>query len=105
VADAWVYTGTNRTIAPGCGGAQPTGRILISPCLNLRAGPNGNTTLVGCVPQNTTINIQCTAQGNAVTGPYGTETIWDRTTYNGTPGFVADAWVYTGTNNAAAPAC
>ena len=105
VADAWVYTGKNGPVAPACGAAQPTGRILIAPCLNLRAGPNGNTRLVGCIPQNTMINIQCTAQGNAVTGPYGTETIWDRTTYNGTTGFVADAWVYTGTNSAAAPSC
>ena len=105
VADAWVYTGTNGPVAPSCSAPQPTGRILISPCLNLRAGPNGSTALIGCIPQNTTIDIQCTAQGNAVTGPYGTETIWDRTTYNGVAGYVADAWVYTGTNSAVAPAC
>ena len=60
---------------------QPgTGRILISPCLNLRAGPNGSTALVGCIPVDTTIAIACTATGNAVTGPYGTETTWDQTT-------------------------
>ena len=82
-----------------------TARNLARESLNLRAGPNGSTALIGCIPQNTTIDIQCTAQGNAVTGPYGTETIWDRTTYNGVAGYVADAWVYTGTNSAVAPAC
>jgi hypothetical protein len=85
---------------------QPgTGRILISPCLNLRAGPNGSTALVGCIPVDTTIAIACTATGNAVTGPYGTETTWDQTTYNGTTGYVADAWVYTGVNGPVAGTC
>jgi uncharacterized protein YraI len=105
VADAWVYTGTNGPVAPSCSAPKPAGRILISPCLNLRKGPNGSTALIGCIPHNTVVDIQCTAQGNAVTGPYGTETIWDRTTYNGTIGYIADAWVYTGTNSAVAPAC
>lgn len=85
--------------------ATATGRIIISPCLNLRAGPNGSTALIGCVPDGLTISIQCTAQGNGVTGPYGTETIWDRTTYNGYTGYVSDAYVYTGTNSAVAGAC
>ena len=79
--------------------------MLASPCLNLRAGASGSTALIGCIPVNTIISIQCTAQGNAVTGPYGTETIWDRTSYGGQTGYVADAWVFTGTNGAAAPTC
>jgi hypothetical protein len=82
-----------------------TGRVLASPCLNLRAGPNGSTALVGCIPVDTTIAIACTATGNAVTGPYGTETTWDQTTNNGTTGYVADAWVYTGTNGPSAASC
>jgi len=105
VADAWVYTGKNAPVAPACNGAKPTGTILISPCLNFRAGPGGSTSLIGCIPQHTTIVIQCTAQGNAVTGPYGTETVWDRTSYDGLEGFVSDAWVFTGSNSAVAPAC
>ena len=82
-----------------------TGRVLISPCLNLRAGPKGTTTLIGCVPVDTTINIACTASGNAVTGPYGTESTWDKTTYGGLTGYVADAWVYTGSSSPAAGSC
>jgi hypothetical protein len=85
--------------------AAATSRIIISPCLNLRSGANGSTRLIGCIPDGVTIGIQCTAQGNAVTGPYGTETIWDRTTYGGLTGYVSDAYVYTGTNSAVAGTC
>jgi hypothetical protein len=51
------------------------------------------------------LGIECTVQSNAVTGPYGTEDIWDRVTWNGRTGFVADAWVYTGHNGAVAGSC
>ena len=101
----WVASLVAGTSSPPPSRAAATGRIVISPCLNLRSGPNGDTALIGCIPQNTIIAIRCTAQGNAVTGPYGAETLWDRTTYNGTTGYVADAYVYTGINSAAAPAC
>jgi len=82
-----------------------SGRILISPCLNLRAGPNGTTTLVGCIPQNAIVSIDCTAQGNSVTGPYGATTLWDHTTYQGVSGYVSDAYVYTGKSGAIAGSC
>ncbi|MBL7487477.1 hypothetical protein I6A60_06030 [Frankia sp. AgB1.9] len=82
-----------------------SGRVLIDPCLNLRSGPNGNTGLVGCVPKDTVLSIDCTAQGDSVTGPYGATTLWDHTTYNGTPGYLSDAWVYTGHANAVAGTC
>jgi uncharacterized membrane protein YgcG len=91
------------------GGPSPvpagSGRILISPCLNLRADPNGTTALIGCIPQNTIIPIDCTAQGNSVTGPYGPTTLWDHTTYQGVSGYVSDAYVYTGTSGAVAGNC
>jgi hypothetical protein len=61
--------------------------------------------VIGCIPYKTVIPINCTAQANAVTGPWGTETVWDQTTYNSQLGFVADAWVYTGRNVAVAPVC
>jgi uncharacterized protein YraI len=113
VSDAYVYTGTANAVAGPCGGSPPppppppaaTGRIIIQPCLNLRAGPNGSTTLLDCVPYDTVITIECTSQGNAVTGPYGTTTLWDRTVWNGKRGFVSDAYVYTGTANAVAGPC
>ena len=106
VSDAYVYTGISGAVAGSCAGASyPTGRILISPCLNLRAGANGTTTLIGCIPQNTIIPIDCTAQGNSVTGPYGATTLWDHTTYHGVGGYVSDAYVYTGISGAVAGSC
>jgi uncharacterized protein YraI len=119
VSDAWVYTGHAAAVAGACGataapapapapapgGTKPTGRIMISPCLNLRSGPNGNTALIGCIPDSTTISIDCTAQGNSVTGPYGATTLWDRTTYQGAVGYVSDAYVYTGQAAAVAGPC
>ena len=83
----------------------PTGKILASPCLNFHNAPHISATLIGCVPLNTIITIKCTASGDAVTGPYGTESTWDYTTYGGKNGYVADAWVYTGSNYPVAGAC
>jgi surface antigen len=85
--------------------ATPAGRVLASPCLNFRSAASGTSTLVNCIPVNVTIAIDCTANGTAVTGPYGTTTLWDHTVYNGQAGYVSDAWVYTGSANAVAGTC
>lgn len=89
--------------------ACPTGTIITnsgdSPCLDFHSGPGHTYTKIGCIPDGTKINIDCIEQGNAVTGPYGTETIWDHTNYAGKAGYVADAFVYTGVNGAVAPTC
>ncbi len=83
--------------------ASGTGRIAASPCLNFRSSPGG--ALIGCVPLNTSIVVQCVANGPAVTGPWGTESIWDKYTWNGMTGYSADAWIMTGSNTAVAPPC
>lgn len=85
--------------------AAGNGRVIASPCLNLRAQANGGSSLIACIPYNTTIVIDCTAAGNSVTGPYGATSLWDHTSYNGRPGYVSDAWVYTGTARAVAGTC
>lgn len=90
-------------VVPDTAFAASTGRVLASPCLNQRATPGG--TSQQCIPNSTTLAIACVAYGPAVTGPYGTETIWDRVSYNGVTGYVSDAWMYTGSNGAVAPAC
>ncbi len=105
VSDAWVYTGTSGAVAGACTPPSRTGLVMISPCLNLRAGPNGGTALAGCVPINTRISINCTAAGDSVSGPFGATTLWDHTTYQGVSGYVSDAWVYTGKSGAVAGAC
>lgn len=88
---------------PGPAYAAPTGRVLASPCLNQRVLPGG--VLQQCIPANTTVTVLCVGYGPAVTGPYGTETIWDRVTYNGITGYVADAWVLTGSAQPVAARC
>jgi hypothetical protein len=88
--------------------AASTGRILADPCLNFRAGYDHNTgwdNQIGCIPINVTVEIQCINYGLSVSGPYGTETVWDKVSYGGLTGYVSDAWVYTGTNGAAAGEC
>lgn len=85
--------------------AVGTGRILASPCLNLRSGPSSTSPVVGCIPTNVTITITCTSRGSNVSSSYGTTNLWDRTSYAGKTGFVSDAWVYTGSWNPVAADC
>lgn len=92
-------------VSTAASASLPTGRVVASPCLNLRSSPSTSATALTCVPYQTTVGIDCTATGSAVTGPYGTESVWDHTTYASKSGYLADAWVYTGVNHAVAGAC
>jgi surface antigen len=85
--------------------AVGTGRIMASPCLNARSGPNTSAPVQGCIPNNVSVAIDCTATGTAVNGYYGTESLWDHTSYGGFSGYVSDSWVYTGTSQPVAPTC
>ena len=119
IADAWVYTGTAKAAAPTCSSpttappppAPPppapsaTGKVSISPCLDLHSSAGHTAPVTGCIPNGTVITIECTVTSNSVTGPWGTTSLWDRTTWNGMRGFVTDAYVYTGTAAAVAPHC
>lgn len=69
----------------GSASATPTGKVIASPCLNFHNGPSGSATMIGCIPDGLTIPIYCTAQGNPVSGHYGTETVWDKTSWNALP--------------------
>jgi hypothetical protein len=102
IGDAWIFTGTNNASAGPC---SNSGRILGSPCSDLRNSPNGSAAVLKCVPKNTVLSIQCTVKGTAQKGPYGTESTWDRVTFSGATGYIGDAWIYTGTNNASAGPC
>lgn len=95
--------GLNMSASPAM--AAPTGRVIAQPCLNLRTSPNSGAAVLGCIPYNTTITIACTENGSSMTGPYGTTTIWDKTTWSGKTGYVTDAYVYTGSNGAVAGKC
>jgi hypothetical protein len=77
---------------------------MTTPCQNLYATPSLSAKVLGCIPEAIALTVDCTHTGDNVNGPFGGETLWDHTTYGG-PGFVPDAWIYTGTASAIAPTC
>jgi uncharacterized membrane protein YgcG len=65
-------------------------------------GP-GNSYAAGPThPANAPLGIVCYVNGQSITGPYDTTTIWDLAN-NGY--YYTDAWLYTGTNGPAVGAC
>lgn len=69
---------------------------------NLRSGPGTNYSIVGSVGGGVQVSIVCHANGTSHTGPYGTTNLWDKLS---TGRWISDAFVYTGSNSAVAPAC
>ncbi len=108
LSDAYVNTGKSGPVAATCAGVKAVhgnGRVNMSPCLNMHTSPGTSSTVVQCVPDNVVVQINCTAHGTSVTGPFGATTIWDHTTYAGKSGYLSDAYVYTGVSGAVAKAC
>lgn len=70
--------------------------------LYVRSGPGASYSEIGALARGTVVSFSCYTNGTAVTGPYGTETAWDRLDSGG---YVSDAWIYTGSNNAVVPQC
>ena len=59
---------------------------------------------LGCINAATTVYIYCTVESQMVGG----STVWDEIYYRtdwGTTGYIPDAYVYTGSNNAVMPSC
>jgi len=66
------------------------------------AGPSNADAAGPTRPMNSAIWIVCYVNGQSIAGPYGSSTIWD---LSDDGFFYTDAWLYTGTNAAAVPAC
>lgn len=98
-AGAWVVSATPA------GASSGTGKIIQSPCTEMRTAPTTAGSKLVCIPKGKTITIDCTLSGGSVTGPYGATKLWDHTSYSGKKGFVSDAWVYTGKSAAVAGNC
>ena len=99
-----LYYGTkNDTSQNGCGfGDGVVGRVNTDGAdLVVRAGASTATAEVGSVADGAMVVITCQAQGESVTGTYGTSTLWDKI---GT-GFIPDAFVSTGSDGQVAPDC
>lgn len=104
VAVAVAAIAMSLTLATPSAFASVTGTV-ITPSgenLNVRSGPGTSYSKVGALSSGASVTFNCYENGTAVTGPYGTETIWDQLSSGG---FVSDAWIYTGQNGAVVPLC
>ncbi|MFT3773406.1 MAG: peptidoglycan DD-metalloendopeptidase family protein [Minicystis sp.] len=86
----------------GGGSSAVTGTVNTKGApLTVRAKPSTSSTAVGSVDDGEKVKITCQKHGTSVTGTYGTSTLWD---FIGT-GYVADAYVSTGSDGQVAPTC
>ncbi|MEZ4398658.1 MAG: peptidoglycan DD-metalloendopeptidase family protein [Kofleriaceae bacterium] len=101
-----LYFGTrNYTSQNSCGGgsASHVGRINTAGApLTVRAGATTASAAIGSVADGALVYITCQKRGQSITGTYGTSTLWDKLT---TGGYVADAYVSTGSDGQIAPTC
>jgi len=106
VPDADVYTGSNSPVVPHCSTAL--GKTIGDDAVNVENSPGGGY-LEFELPVGEQVEIQCyTTSSTSVPGPYGTENIWDKLPGDragGSPEWVPDALIYTGSNSAVVPHC
>ncbi len=103
------YTSKNKCAAGGggdSGGSSGSGGVSATVNtsgidLTIRAEPSASSAKVGSVADGAKITITCQIHGSSVTGTYGTSTLWD---FIG-KGYVADAYVATGSDGQVAPTC
>lgn len=93
-----LYWGTRSyTSDNGCGtGGGATGTVDTAGAdLTVRSGPGTGYAAVGSVSDGQRVTIACQTSGTSVSGTYGTSSIWDRI---GSGRYIADAYVYTGSD-------
>ena len=104
-----LYFGTrNYTSQNGCGGGGggggggTVGRVNTAGApLTIRSAATTNSTALGSVGDGAQVTIKCQKRGQSVKGTYGTSDIWDKIG----SGFIADAFVSTGSDGLVAPLC
>lgn len=106
--DADLWTGSNTPVVPPCGTAL--GQIIGGNWVNMYGGPSQyGYTPTGPIDSGTYVEIKCYSTGEWMSGPYGSENIWDliTATIGGANDheWVPDALVYTGSNSAVVPLC
>jgi uncharacterized protein YraI len=50
------------------------------------------------VPEGTTVVVQCATEGEPVDGSAGSDSWWDRVTYQGSTGYLANGFMNTGSD-------
>lgn len=102
-----LYFGTrNYTSQNGCGGGGSGGGVVgrvntAGAPLTIRSGASTNATAVGSVADGAQVTITCQKRGERVSGTYGSSTLWDKVG----GGYIADAYVSTGSDGQVAPDC
>ena len=99
------YTSQNACGESGGGGSTSggvVGRVNTSgAALTVRSGAGTSHGAVGSVADGASVRITCQVRGQSVSGTYGTSSLWD---FIGS-GYVADAYVSTGSDGQVAPTC
>jgi uncharacterized protein YraI len=105
VPDADIYTGSNSPVVPTCGTAL--GQTIGGNNVSMYSGPGTNYSYLGFVASGEKVEVKCYSTGTTVSGPYGSENIWDKITATsyGYAVWLPDALVYTGSNSAVVPHC
>ncbi|MGH3390821.1 MAG: peptidoglycan DD-metalloendopeptidase family protein [Actinomadura sp.] len=95
------YFGTaSHTSRNTCVG--PSGTVnTAGTALTVRSGPTTGNAAIGSVPDGGTVFLTCFRRGTSVTGTFGTSDIWDRVG----AGYIADAYVNTGSDEPVVPGC
>ena len=98
-----LYWGTRSYTSNNACGSGAQGRVdTAGSPLTVRSGPSTGSSAVGTVADGAVVTISCQTTGTTVTGTFGTSNIWDRI---GSGRYIADAYVYTGSDGRVAPAC
>lgn len=102
-AGAFFFGTRNYKSKNKCGSSGGvSGRVNTSgPSLTVRTGPGTNHAAVGSVADGTYVTITCQKRGQTVSGTYGSSNLWDKIG----AGYIADAYVSTGSDGQVAPSC
>lgn len=101
---AYYYGTKNYTSQNSCNtsGGAVVGRVNTAGApLTIRAGTSTSTAAIGSVADGAQVTITCQKRGQTITGTYGTSNLWDKVG----SGYVADAYVLTGSDGQVAPTC
>lgn len=71
--------------------------------VNVRSGPSTAGPVLWTIGAGAAVSLDCYSHGQAVTGPYGSSTIWYR--LSGSSGWVTDSLLETGSNSAVTGPC
>lgn len=96
------YTSQSACGTGGGGGAGVVGRVNTSGgALTVRQSASTGAAAVGSVSDGAHVTITCQKRAQTVNGTYGSSNLWDK--IGG--GFIADAYVSTGSDGQVAPTC